>query len=180
MPDPTMSETATTVPPVIREAIVAAPIETCFSTFVDGFTTWWPKSHHIGEHDAVEFAIEPRVGGRCYDVDTTGAESHWGTVLVYEPPTELVLAWHVQADWTCDLDPDRQSEVVVTFTPIDSQRTTVRLEHRHLERHGDGAADLRRSIDSPGGWTWLVDRYIDVASGLPPRDMPDADADADA
>ncbi len=178
MPDPTMSDTTMTVPPVVREAIVAAPVATCFSTFVDGFAGWWPESHHIGERDIVDMVIEPRVGGRCYDVDTDGIENHWATVLAIEPPTRLVLAWHVQGDWTCDLDPALQSEVEVTFTPLDADRTTVRLEHGHLERHGSGAAALRQGIDSHGGWTWLLDRFVDVASGRPPREMPEPDVDA--
>jgi uncharacterized protein YndB with AHSA1/START domain len=161
-----------TVPSVIREILVAAPIETCFTTFVDGFATWWPPSHHIGDRTVVDFRIEPMVGGRCYDVDTEGGECHWGTVLTLERPTRVVFAWHIQGDWTINLDPLRQSEVELTFVAVQPEQTTVRLEHKHLERHGGDAVGVHDGIDGPGGWTVLVNRFGDVAEGRPPRELP--------
>src|SRR3954454_2692564 len=165
--DLTMPETI--LPSVVREISVAAPIDTCFKIFVDGFATWWPPSHHIGDRDVVDFRIEPVVGGRCYDIDTDGGECHWGTVLALEPPRRVAFAWHIQSDWTVDRDPARQSEVEVTFTALNPQRTSVRLEHKKLERHGGGAHDLRTGIDSEGGWTILLNRFGDVAEGRDPR-----------
>jgi uncharacterized protein YndB with AHSA1/START domain len=161
----------TTVSPVVRDVVVAAPVETCFRVFVDGFGTWWPPEHHIGDRTVVAFHIDGAVGGRCYDVDTDGHENHWGTVLAFEPPTRLVFAWHVQGDWTIDADPTRQSEVEVTFTPVGPERTAVRLEHRHLERHGGGAAGVHAGIDGPGGWSGTLQRFADVCEGRPPRPL---------
>ncbi len=75
-----MTGTTPALPSVIREVEVAAPLATCFKVFVDGFDTWWPREHHLGEdRDVVEFRIEPEVGGRCYVVDRDGGVSHWGT-----------------------------------------------------------------------------------------------------
>ena len=71
-----MTSTVPTLPPVIREVDVAAPLATCFEVFVDGFDSWWPREHHVGgDRDVVEFRIEPEVGGRCYDIERhTGPE----------------------------------------------------------------------------------------------------------
>jgi uncharacterized protein YndB with AHSA1/START domain len=167
-----MPEQSMTISPVIKETEVAAPAEVCFTTFVDRFATWWPPEHRIGDRTIVRFTIEPRIGGRCYDVDTAGGVCQWGTVLALEPPTRVVLAWHIQGDWTIDHDPARQSEIEVTFTAIDEDRTAVRLEHRDLERHGPGAAGVRSGIDGPGGWAGLLARFRDVAEGRPPSDLP--------
>jgi uncharacterized protein YndB with AHSA1/START domain len=162
----------TVTAPVVRSVVVAAPVATCFTTFVDDFNRWWPPEHHIGDRTIVEFRVEPRVGGRCYDVDTEGGECQWGTILAYEPPARLVVAWHIQGDWTIDLDPTRQSEVEVTFRVVGPEQTEVRLEHRELDRHGDGAGGVRAGVDSPGGWGVLVARFTDVAEGRAPRPMP--------
>lgn len=170
-----MTDTSTTtVPSIVRQVDVAAPIDACFKVFVDGFDTWWPPEHHLGDRTIAGFYVEPRVGGRCYDVDTEGGECHWGSVLAIDPPTRLVLAWHIQSDWTIDLDPARQSEVEITFAAIDPSHTTVRLEHRHLARHGADAEGLKSGIEGPGGWTILLARFADVAEGRPPRrlDLP--------
>jgi Activator of Hsp90 ATPase homolog 1-like protein len=166
MLDPTL-----TVDPVIRESVVRASLVTCFTTFVDRIATWWPPEHHVGG-PASDMRIEPEVGGRCYDVTEDGSESQWGTVLVFDRPDRLCFAWHVQADWTIDLDPQRQSDVDVTFTASGADQTVVRIEHRHLERHGDGAPGLRVGVDSPGGWSAIVARFVDAAEGREPRPLP--------
>ena len=167
--------TTTAIDPVVREVVVAAPIETCFRTFVDGFATWWPPEHHIGDDRTIaELVLEPFVGGRCYDVDTEGGECQWGTVLAIDPPARLVLAWHIQGDWTIDLDPVRQSEVEVTFAAVDPTTTAVRLEHGRLERHGAGASGLQHGVSGDGGWTLLIGRFADVVEGRPPRPLPSA------
>jgi len=175
MTDPTVTAgapTASDLTPVVRQVDVAAPVDTCFRVFVDGFASWWPPEHHLGERTITDFIIEPFVGGRCYDIDTEGGECQWGTVLAIEPPARLVLAWHIQGDWTVDLDPARQSEAEVVFTAVDADHTTVRMEHRRLERHGAGAGGVRQGISSDEGWTVLLDRFADVAEGRAPRPIP--------
>ncbi|MCU1452379.1 MAG: hypothetical protein JWN46_525 [Acidimicrobiales bacterium] len=162
-----------TVAPVLREIVVAAPVATCFDVFVDGFASWWPPEHHLGENRTITaFFIEPFEGGRCYDVDTDGGESHWGTVLAIDPPDRLVFAWHVQGDWTLDRDPARQSEVEVTFTAIDDTTSRVRLEHRNLERHGATAEGVQAGIGGSGGWSWSLARFADIVEGRAPRALP--------
>ena len=169
-----MTDSLATVAPVVRDITVKAPVDTCFEVFVEGFDRWWPRENHIGDRTVTEFRIEPVVGGRCYDVDTDGGVSHWGTVLAIEPAERFVFAWHVQGDWTIDRDPTRQSEVEVTFTAVDPTTTAVHLEHRHLERHGAGAPSLQAGVGGDGGWTASLGRYTDVVEGRPPRPLSPA------
>jgi uncharacterized protein YndB with AHSA1/START domain len=166
-----MSESRTQLAPVSRDVVVAAPIETCYRVFVEEMGTWWPVEHHILESPVAAMKIEKRVGGRLYDVDEKGGECRWGTVLALNPPHRFAFAWHVQPDWTVDVDPARQSEVEVTFTAVDPNRTSVHLEHRNLERHGDGSSGLREAVDSAGGWTISLARLSDVLEGRPPRPL---------
>jgi hypothetical protein len=43
-------------------------------------------------------------------------------------------------------------------------RTRVELEHRDLERYGDAAPTLRKSIDAPGGWGLILDQFASAAA----------------
>jgi uncharacterized protein YndB with AHSA1/START domain len=135
---------------------VEAPIERAFAVFTEGFGRWWPASHHIGEAELADAIIEPRAGGRWYERTRDGSECDWGHVLAWEPPRRVLLAWQLDADW--HYDPDLVTEVEVLFE-ADGARTLVRFEHRHLERMGERAEEVRRSVDSPEGWRGILARY---------------------
>jgi uncharacterized protein YndB with AHSA1/START domain len=82
-------------------------------------------------------------------------------VLVWDPPSRLVLAWQLTPDWT--YDPNLITEVEVTFTP-EGDGTRVDLEHRHLERMGGRAEAARAVIDAPGGWGLLLQLFSETAA----------------
>ncbi len=169
-----MTDQLATIEPIVRTVTVQAPADACFRTFVDRWADWWPREHHIGQdREITELHLEGRIGGRAYDVDTNGTECQWGTVLAYEPPARLVIAWHIQPDFTTiDRDVNRSSEVEVTFTAVDDERTEVRLVHGHLGRHGEGASSMHGSVgNDDGGWGFLIRRFADVAEGRPPRPL---------
>jgi uncharacterized protein YndB with AHSA1/START domain len=73
-------------------------------------------------------------------------------VLVYEPPHRVVVSWDINLQWAREDDPARASEFEVRFLPDGPARTRVELEHRHLERHGEGWEQMRDAVGSPDGW----------------------------
>lgn len=101
---------------------------------------------------------------------------HWARVLVYEPPTRLVISWDVSLTWQVEPDPARTSEVEVRFIPENDERTRVELEHRHLERHGPGWEQMRDAVASPEGWMKGLRRFAGRAdtarSSQPHSDSP--------
>jgi uncharacterized protein YndB with AHSA1/START domain len=84
-----------------------------------------------------------------------------------DPPERIVVAWQITesgGDWVYDPDASHGSEFEVTFTSQPDGQTLVELEHRHIERHGSGAASIHRGVTSPGGWSSVLDAYAKVAS----------------
>ncbi len=135
----------------VRTAItVEAPIDRAFWLFTEGMSTWWPPEHHILQGELAEMVFEPREGGRIYDRGVDGSECHWARVLVYEPPNRVVFSWDINTRWQVETDPGKTSEVQVTFTAEGSDRTRVELDHRHLDRHGEGWEQMRDAVGS--GW----------------------------
>jgi uncharacterized protein YndB with AHSA1/START domain len=137
---------------VRTEITVEAPIERAFSVFTDEIGTWWNPDHHILEGELAEMVFEPRVGGHIYDRNVDGRECHWARVLAYEPPNRLVFSWDINTQWQIETDPEKTSEVEVRFTAQGPDRTHVELEHRHLDRHGEGWEQMRAAVGSPNGW----------------------------
>src|SRR2546421_2350053 len=107
----------------------------------------------------------PREGGHIYDRAVDGCECSWSRVLVYEPPNRVVFSWDISLQWQIETDPTRTSEVEVRFVADGPNRTRVELEHRHLERHGEGWESMRDAVASPEGWDVGLRRFADrVAS----------------
>lgn len=93
--------------------------------------------------------FEPRVGGNIYDRGVDGSESRSARVLAYEPSIRLVSSWDIDGRRQIETGFEKTSEVEVRFTPETPDRTRVELEHRHLERHGDGWENHRDAVGSP-------------------------------
>jgi uncharacterized protein YndB with AHSA1/START domain len=106
--------------------------------------------------------FEPRVGGYLYDRGVDGTECRWARVLAYEPPERVLISWDISPYWQLETDLDKTSEVEVRFIAETDKRTRVELEHRNLDRHGDGWEGLREGVGSEGGWPLYLQRYADV------------------
>ena len=154
--------TSETLAPVLKTVVVNAPREKAFRIFTEFFGGWWPSTHHIGKQPFETAILECKPGGRWYERMTDGSECEWGRVLEWEPPAKVVLAWHIQPEWGYDPDPAKASEVEVRFIAESAASTRVELEHRNLERHGDGAAKMRESVN--GGWVTVVEDYAKFAN----------------
>jgi uncharacterized protein YndB with AHSA1/START domain len=83
-------------------------------------------------------------------------------VLVYEPPHRVVFSWDINPQWQLEPDPEKTSEVDVRFTAEGPDRTHVELEHRNLDRHGDGWEQIRDAVGSAGGWN--LQPFADAAA----------------
>jgi hypothetical protein len=45
------------------------------------------------------------------------------------------------------------------FVRETAERTRVELEHRHIDRHGDGWEQMRDAVGSPEGWSVGLGRF---------------------
>jgi uncharacterized protein YndB with AHSA1/START domain len=143
---------------------VEASIEHAFAVFTEQMATWWPAGHHILEGELAEMVVEPRVGGNIYDRGVDGTECRWATVLAYEPPTRFVFSWDITNQWQIETDRTKTSEVEVTFVADGPNRTRVELEHRKLDRHGDGWEAHRDAVGSPDGWQVGLNAFAKAAA----------------
>lgn len=142
--------------PIRKTLSVNADVKRAFEVFVSRMHEWSPAVQSLlGSRKNI--VVEPRTGGRWYEVSESGVEADWGKVLVWEPPNRLVLAW--QLDATFSYDPALVTEVEARFAPEGERRTRIEFEHRNLDRFGARAPETAASLDSEGGWSGSFTLY---------------------
>ena len=150
---------ASALPPVLRAAFVARPVDETFAVFTGQIGAWWPlPTHGLFGAEAGAVAFE---GGRLVERAVDGRTTVWAEVLHWEPPHRLVLAWHPGDD------PAAASEVEVRFTASDGGGTRVELEHRGWERFGEQARARRHRYEGPSAWGHVLDHFAGVADPRP-------------
>ena len=143
------------IDPIRRSVTVAADPDRTFRTFTREIGSWWPTETHSMAADredgstVTSLTFEEREGGRVVEIDDRGREGTWATVLTWDPPDRVVLAWKPN---TRDEPP---TEVEITFTVVEGG-TRVDLEHRGWERLGDRATQAWQSHMT--GWTGLLEQ----------------------
>ena len=144
---------------VRTQIVVDAPVERAFAVFTEQFDRIKPREHNLLAVPIAETVFEPRAGGHIYDRGEDGSECRWARVLAYEPPDRLVFSWDISPRWQIESDTARTSEVEVRFIAETPERTRVELEHRHLDRHGDGWEGTRDGVAADDGWPLYLRRY---------------------
>jgi uncharacterized protein YndB with AHSA1/START domain len=136
---------------VRKTVTVDCAVEEAFRAFTTDARSWWPvDTHSIHGENVQDVVFEEREGGTVYEVSKDGQTATWATVLTWEPPSRLVLAWEVNPAAP-------GTEVEVRFAE-EGDRTRVELEHRGWSSEHD---EERSSYDS--GWDYVLGRYVDRA-----------------
>jgi uncharacterized protein YndB with AHSA1/START domain len=136
---------------VRKTVTVDCAVEEAFRIFTTDATSWWPVESHSIHQQVSEVVFEPRAGGEVYEVAESGERGHWATVLAWEPPSRLVLAWDI-------LELGEVTEVEIRFEP-DGHGTRVELEHRGWENVELEAPAKRGNYDT--GWDFVLGKYVE-------------------
>ena len=154
--------TPATATSVTSSVVVDAPVDRAFRVFTEDFGAFKPREHNLLAVDIAETVFEPHEGGSVFDRGVDGSECRWARVLVFEPPNRVVISWDISPSWQIETDAAKTSEVEVRFIAETDDRTRVELEHRGLQRHGDGWESVRHSVHGDQGWPLYLRRYVDL------------------
>jgi uncharacterized protein YndB with AHSA1/START domain len=147
---------------VRMQIVVEAPIERAFQVFTEDFGSFKPPEHNLLDVEIAETVFEPREGGHLYDRGVDGSECRWARVFTYEPPDRVMISWDINPQWQIETDLAKTSEVEVRFISETPERTRVELEHRNLDRHGDGWEVVREGVGGEGGWPLYLQRFAEL------------------
>ena len=148
------------IEPIHASVTVRRTPEDAFHVFTQEMGSWWPLQAFSMAEDtegrvkAESVVCEEREGGRVYEVMSDGTEGTWATVLAWDPPRRLVLAWKP------NLTDNPPTELEVTFT-ADGEDTRVDLEHRGWERLGAMAEEARSGYGE--NWNGVLALFVGAA-----------------
>jgi uncharacterized protein YndB with AHSA1/START domain len=150
------------IEPIHASVSVSASPERAFALFTEGIGTWWPLQTHSRaasdfedqgvKAERVEF--QGHAGGQVLEHMSNGEVLPWAEVLVWEPPSRIVLAWKPNST------PRPPTELEIRFTP-QGDGTLLELEHRGWERLGEIAQESR--ADYGTGWVTTLDLFREAA-----------------
>jgi DNA-binding transcriptional ArsR family regulator/uncharacterized protein YndB with AHSA1/START domain len=160
-----LMSTQATATSVRASIVVEAPIQRAFQVFTSDFGSFKPPEHNLLGVEIAETVLEPHVGGYMYDRGIDGSECRWARVLAYEPPHRVLFSWDISPHWQVEADPAKTSEWEVHFIAETPGRTRVELEHRNLDRHGEGWEGVREGVAGSEGWPLYLQRYAKLLAG---------------
>ena len=140
--------------PIKKVVEVPCSAERAFEVFVEKVTSWWPLDKNsvsaMNGEVAKQIVIEPKLGGKVYEVGHDDVIHQWGKVTAYEPGRLLRLDWHI------GLPAESASDVEVRFNPLSDERAQVELTHGRWEAFAEKAADMRAGYDN--GWVGVFEQ----------------------
>jgi uncharacterized protein YndB with AHSA1/START domain len=155
-----MTTRTLTIAPVKKSIRVATGQAHAFEVFTSGLDRWWPRNASIGTAPMKANVLEPRLGGRWYQLGEDGSRADVGKILVWEPPHRFVMTWDINSNWKPDTHVS--SEVEVRFVADGPDATLVELEHRKFEQMGaEAGAKMRKDVE--GGWPGKLDLFKQAA-----------------
>jgi uncharacterized protein YndB with AHSA1/START domain len=146
--------TAPSIPPIVKEVVVAVGPAAAFAAFTAEVRRWWPvATHSVGGEAGLGLRLD-ELG--FVETLADGTQCEWGEVLAWEPPHRLLLTWHPGSP------ADPHTQVEVTFTAA-RDGTLVRLVHSGWEALPVARRAGRHEYES--GWDAVLGDYASAVAG---------------
>lgn len=132
---------------------VACDARHAFATWTARASSWWPRTHTVGQQDVVSIVFEPRVGGRIFERTRDGSEHEWGEITAWEPPSRLAYLWRIATDRAGATD------VEIRFVELPTHATRIEIEHTGWDRLGVEQGGAWRSQNRVG-WYGVLPVFV--------------------
>ncbi len=147
-----------------RKILVKLPREAAFDKFVNRLNDWWPKKYTWSYRRLREIKIDPRVDGLCTEIGPYNFRCDWGRVTGYRENEWIAMKWQINPQRVPEPNPDKASDITVTFVGHADRETMIELEHSGFDNHGDGADAYLKAMDSEAGWDYILQHYAEYCA----------------
>ena len=146
---------------ISRNIIVRMPRNQAFNKFVREFGSWWPQRYTWSYRRLREIRIDPKVDGLCTEIGPYDFRCDWGRITGFRDGEWISLKWQISPQRVPEPNPDKSSDITVTFISRSDSETMVEFEHSAFANHGDGAEEYFKAMNSEAGWDYILQRYAE-------------------
>jgi len=138
---------------------VKLPQERAFDHFLNDLNYWWPKTYTWSNQVLKDIKIESFIGGLCTETGPYGFRCDWGRVIDLVAPERIHLKWQISPERIPEPDPEKASDLEISFRQTTEEETTIELQHFNFENHQKLAAQYYESMNSPQGWEFILHEF---------------------
>ncbi len=148
--------------PIKQSIVVEAPIERAFKVFTEDFGSFKPTRAHSALPSPSQRPCSSLGSEDTSVIGVSTAANAAGRVCwPLNRQIALLLSWDISPRWQIETDPEKTSEWEVRFIAETPSRTRLELEHRHLERHGQGWEGVREGVEGDQAWPLYLKRFAE-------------------
>lgn len=141
-----------------KELRIETTTERAFRMFVHELRLWWPKEYTWSQGQLKEIRIDAKPDGLCTEIGPYGFRCDWGRVTELSENKKIMLKWQIGPKREPVPDPEKASEIEVFFKSGDGF-TTVELEHRNFQNHGEEGTAYCNMMNGTLGWDFILNAY---------------------
>lgn len=144
---------------ISKRLTIPVSVEKAFRYFVYDLNAWWPKEYTWSQEGLQSIRIDPRENGLCTEIGPHNFRCDWGRVVLFEPNSKIIFTWQISPTRVPEPNPEKASEVSVSFTAHGQSETIIHFEHSHFDKHGKGFEDYVQAMNSETGWDYILNLY---------------------
>lgn len=142
-----------------KTIMVSLRAEEAFTCFVEEINNWWPREYTWSQDGLEEIKMTPEKDGLCTEIGPHGFRCDWGRITIYSPYTHLAFKWQIGPQRAPEPNPEKASDVIVNFKQNSEGNTIIEFAHMNFEKHGSGAEEYHKAMDSEYGWDYILQRF---------------------
>lgn len=143
------------LPPVVRTLAANCSRAHAYAIFTARIGEWWPAAFSASGVDLADVVIEPRVGGRVYEISKSGDQFTWGAVKAIQDGTAITMVWTLGVRAPDPTEVDVRFAGDITGDVADGDLVAnVTLRHS-----GFVSDDDHGRFESAGGWAEVLSAY---------------------
>lgn len=153
-----------TMSAIIKMTTLPLSASIAFNKFQKELQIWWPKQYTWSKEKLVILKIEDKVNGHCSEIGPDDFRCDWGRVLEIEKGKRIKFLWQIDHDRVPQPNPDKASEVEITFEDINEKNCTLKLVHRYFERHDVKQHLYFETMNGQHGWDYILSCFTDYCN----------------